>query len=202
MKHAIKALAGASLLAMTGTAHAADLSFAGGWPPNSAPTAKIEDYAKAVGEYTDGDVTVKVYPLSLLSFSEINAGLRDGIADVAGNLLAYFPSEFPTLNMLAEYSELVELEEYSGELSSLAFTGAIIEYVMNDCPACMDEMAAQNQVYLGASSTTSYALQCVVPLRLGRRPRGQALACCRGLLGALGGILRRDTGVDVGQRNA
>ncbi len=35
---------------------------------------------------------------------------------------------------------------------------------MNDCPACMDEMSAQNQVYLGASSTTSYVLQCAVPL--------------------------------------
>ncbi|WP_372614649.1 C4-dicarboxylate TRAP transporter substrate-binding protein [Aquicoccus sp.] len=165
MKMTIKTLlAGATVLAGAGAANAANLSFAGGWPPNSAPTAKIEDYAKAVEEYSDGDVTVRVFPLSLLSFSEINAGLRDGIADVAGNLLAYFPGEYPTLNMLAEFSELVELEEFAGELSSLAFTGAIMEYVMNDCPACMDEMSAQNQVYLGASSTTSYVLQCAVPL--------------------------------------
>lgn len=165
MKHTMKALAaGASMLAVSGGAQAADLSFAGGWPPNSAPTAKIEEYAKAVEEYSNGEVSVRVFPLSLLSFGEINAGLRDGIADVAGNLLAYFPAEYPTLNMLAEFSELVELEEYAGELSSLAFTGAIMEYVINDCPACMDEMSAQNQVYLGASSTTSYALQCAVPL--------------------------------------
>lgn len=157
-------LAGASMMAVASAANAADLSFAGGWPPNSAPTAKIEDYAKAANEYSNGDINIRVFPLSLLSFAEINAGLRDGIADVAGNLLAYFPSEFPTLNMLAEFSELVELEEFSGELSSLAFTGAIMEYVMNDCPACMDEMSAQNQVYLGASSTTSYVLQCAVPL--------------------------------------
>lgn len=165
MKHTVKTLVtGASMLAVAGAAQAADLSFAGGWPPNSAPTAKIEDYAKAVEDYSDGEVSVRVFPLSLLSFGEINAGLRDGIADVAGNLLAYFPAEYPTLNMLAEFSELVELEEYAGELSSLAFTGAIMDYVMNDCPACMDEMSAQNQVYLGASSTTSYALQCAVPL--------------------------------------
>lgn len=165
MKFKMKALlAGASMLAIASTGQAAELSFAGGWPPNSAPTAKIEEYAKAVEEYSNGDVSVRVFPLSLLSFGEINAGLRDGIADVAGNLLAYFPAEFPTLNMLAEFSELVELEEYAGELSSLAFTGAIMEYVMNDCPTCMEEMSAQNQVYLGSSSTTSYALQCVVPL--------------------------------------
>ncbi|MEY8838052.1 C4-dicarboxylate TRAP transporter substrate-binding protein, partial [Cribrihabitans sp. XS_ASV171] len=165
MKHRLKAIAaGASMLAMAAGAQAAELSFAGGWPPNSAPTAKIEDYAKAVEEYSNGEVTMRVFPLSLLSFAEINAGLRDGIADVAGNLLAYFPAEFPTLNMLAEFSELVELEEFSGEMSSVAFTGAIMEYVMNDCPACMDEMEAQNQVYLGAASTTSYVLQCAVPL--------------------------------------
>ena len=165
MKHAVKALvSGASMLAVAGAAQAAELSFAGGWPPNSAPTAKIEDYAKAVEDYSDGEVSVRVFPLSLLSFGEINAGLRDGIADVGGNLLAYFPAEYPTMNMLAEFSELVELEDYAGELSSLAFSGAIMDYVMNDCPTCMDEMSAQNQVYLGASSTTSYALQCAVPL--------------------------------------
>ncbi len=165
MNKTMKALvAGASMLAIAGAAQAAELSFAGGWPPNSAPTAKIEDYAKAVEEYSNGEVSVRVFPLSLLSFGEINAGLRDGIADVAGNLLAYFPAEYPTMNMLAEFSELVELEEFAGELSSLAFTGAITEYVMNECPACMEEMAAQNQVYLGSSSTTSYVLQCAVPL--------------------------------------
>ena len=165
MNKTMKAIcAGASMLAMASAAQATDLSFAGGWPPNSAPTAKFDEYAKAVAEYSNGDVSVRVFPLSLLSFAEINAGLRDGIADVAGNLLAYFPAEFPTLNMLAEFSELVELEEFSGELSSTAFSGAIMEYVMTDCPDCMSEMAAQNQVYLGASSTTSYALQCAVPL--------------------------------------
>ena len=165
MNKTMKAIcAGASMLALASAAQATDLSFAGGWPPNSAPTAKFDEYAKAVAEYSNGDVSVRVFPLSLLSFAEINAGLRDGIADVAGNLLAYFPAEFPTLNMLAEFSELVELEEFSGELSSTAFSGAIMDYVMTNCPDCMSEMAAQNQVYLGASSTTSYALQCAVPL--------------------------------------
>lgn len=156
--------AGVSMLAMAGAAQATELKFAGGWPPNSAPTAKFEEYANAVKEYSNGEVTVRVFPLSLLSFAEINAGLRDGIADVAGNLLAYFPAEFPTMNMVAEFSELVELEAFSGELSSLAFTGASMEYVFNNCPSCMSEMAAQNQVYLGGSTTTSYVLQCAVPL--------------------------------------
>ena len=165
MKHSIKAFfAGASLVAMTSAAQAQDLTFAGGWPPNSAPNAKLEEFAQAVEENTGGEVSVKVFPLSLLSFAEANAGVRDGIADMTANLMAYFPQEYSHFNMLAEFSELVELEEFSSEMSSIAFTGAITEYVMNSCPECEEQIKAQNQVYLGASSTTSYVLQCVVPL--------------------------------------
>lgn len=165
MKTALKGLlAGASTLVFAGALSAQQLTFAGGWPPGSSPTKMLEEYAKAIEEYTNGDVTMRVFPLSLLSFAEVNAGVRDGIADAAANLTAYFPAEFPNLNMLSEFSELVELEEFAGELSSTAFAGAITEYVMLNCPECQAEVAAQNQVYLGAGSTTSYVLQCMVPL--------------------------------------
>ncbi|MBB3994839.1 TRAP-type C4-dicarboxylate transport system substrate-binding protein [Sulfitobacter undariae] len=165
MRNSIKTmLAGVSMLATTGALHAQSLTFAGGWPPNSAPTAKLEEYAKAIEEYSDGEVTMKVFPLSLLSFAEVNSGVRDGIADTAANLTAYSPAEFPNLNMLSEFSELVELEAFSGELSSTAFAGAVSEHVMLNCGDCQTEVAAQNQVYLGSGSTTSYVLQCMVPL--------------------------------------
>ena len=59
----------------------------------------LEDYAKAIEEYTNGDVTMRVFPLSLLSFAEVNAGVRDGIADAAANLTAYFPAEVPNLRI-------------------------------------------------------------------------------------------------------
>lgn len=165
MKQTLKALmAGASMLTIAGTASAQDLTFAGGWPPGSAPTKMLENYAQTLEEYSNGEVTMKVFPLSLLSFAEVNAGVRDGIADAAANLTAYFPAEYPNLNMLSEFSELVELEEFSSETSSTAFAGALTEYVMLNCPDCQQEVSAQNQVYLGAASTTSYVLQCMVPL--------------------------------------
>ena len=165
MKRSLKtALIGATMLGMAGGANAADLTFAGGWPPNSSPTAALEDFAAAVGELSNGEISVRVFPLSLLNFAEANAGVRDGIADMTANLLAYFPAEFANFNMLAEFSELAELEEFAGELSSTAFAGANMEYVFQSCPACMDEINAQNQVYLGAASTTTYVLQCVVPV--------------------------------------
>ena len=158
------AIAGASLLAMVGTVFADDFNYAGGWPPNAAPTKAIEDFAVAVGEYSGGDVNIKVFPLSLLSFAESNEGLRDGIADLSVILTPYFPSEFPNMNMLSEFSQLAELDEFSGELASAAYAGATTEHVMTNCPDCQKEVSAQNQVFLGAASTTSYVLQCVVPL--------------------------------------
>ncbi len=165
MRTTIKGLlAGASMLTIAGSAYAQELTFAGGWPPGSAPTQMIEKYAKTLEGYSDGEVTMRVFPLSLLSFAESNAGVRDGIADVTGLLTAYFPAEYPNLNMLAEFSELVELEQFASETSSVAFAGAISEYVMLNCPDCQKEVAAQNQVYMGAGSTTSYVLQCMVPL--------------------------------------
>ena len=165
MKTSLKTiLAGATMLSMASAAQATDLSFAGGWPPNSSPTKMLEEYATAVNELSNGEINVRVFPLSLLSFAESNAGVRDGIADMTANLMAYFPAEYPNFNMLAEFSQLVELEEFAGEMSSTAFAGAITEYVINNCPACLGEVDAQNQIYLGAASTTSYVLQCAVPL--------------------------------------
>ena len=101
MKRSLKTvLAGATMLSMAHAAQAADLTFAGGWPPNSGPTGVLENFAAAVNEYTNGEVSVRVFPLSLLSFAEANAGVRDGIADMTANLLAYFPAEFANFNML------------------------------------------------------------------------------------------------------
>ena len=77
--------------------------------------------------------------------------------------------------MLAEFSELAELEEFAGELSSTAFAGASMEYVFQSCPACMAEIDAQNQVYLGAGSTTTYVLQCAVPLNTVADLRGKRI---------------------------
>lgn len=176
IKRSLKvSLMGATMLSMAGVAHAADLSFAGGWPPNSKPTGVLEEYAASVNELSDGEINVRIFPLSLLSFAEANAGVRDGIADLTANLMAYFPSEYPNFNMLAEFSQLVELEEFAGEMSSTAFSGAISEYVFQNCPACLEEVEAQNQVYLGASSTTSYVLQCAVPLYSAADLRGKRI---------------------------
>lgn len=157
-------VAGTSMLVTTGSADATTLRFASGWPPGAAPSQLLEEYAEALREQTGGDLTIRVFPLSLLNFAESNAGVRDGVADMTFNLMAYFPSDFPNINMASEFSQIAELEQFAGELSSTAFAGAITEFVMLHCPACMEEVAAQNQLFLGALSTTTYALQCMMPV--------------------------------------
>ncbi|NIZ62296.1 C4-dicarboxylate ABC transporter substrate-binding protein [Sedimentitalea sp. CY04] len=176
MKYTIKGLlTGASLLALAPAAFADQLNFAGGWPPNSRPNSVVEDYAAALSENSGGALTMKVFPQSLLSFGEANAGLRDGMADLAVTLTPYFPTEFPNMNMVSEFAELTELPEFSGELSSAAFAGAISEYVMTQCTECKSEAAAQNQVFMGASMTTSYVLQCVVPINSPEELKGKRI---------------------------
>jgi TRAP-type C4-dicarboxylate transport system substrate-binding protein len=165
MKHILKGLLlGTSALAVAGAASAQDLRFASGWPPNAAPTAMVEQFADRIEEFSGGDLTMEVYALSLLNFAEINAGVRDGIADAAVNITAYFPSEYPNFNMLNEYSVIVEQAEFYSDVSQLAYAGAMMEYIMLECQDCRAEVEEQNQIYLGAFASTTYALQCVVPL--------------------------------------
>lgn len=158
------ALFGGTMLALAGAAQADTLRYAGGWPPGSGPNGALENYAATLEGNSGGSLKMKVFPLTLLSFAESNAGLKDGIADLSTVLTPYFSAEFPTLNMVSEFSTLVELADYTSELSSLAFAAAVSEYVILNCPSCQEEVAKQNQVYMGAGMTTSYALQCTVPV--------------------------------------
>ncbi len=147
-------------------AHAAQaetLSYAGGWPSSAGANGALESYARAVEANSGGELKVKVYPLSLLNFAEANAGVKDGIADMATILTPYFAAEFPRLNMMAEASPMMGLEDFASPRSFMAFAGAMSELILTRCPGCLEEIAAQNQVFMGASATTSYILQCVTP---------------------------------------
>ncbi len=163
-------LAGASMLGLTSaamlgstlSADATTVRFANGLPPGSGPSMMLDRNTAATLEETG--LNVRQFHLTLLSLAEANAGIRDGVADMGWNLYAYFPSDFPANNMAAEFSQLVELEEFSGELQSLAFGAAITEYMLFHCPECVEELAAQEQVFLGAGMTTNYALQCMMPI--------------------------------------
>lgn len=154
----------ATTLCLGSTAMADTLSYAGGWPPSAGATKVLETYAEALGTATGGDLTMKVYPLSLLNFAEANEGVKDGLADMATILTPYFSAEYPHLNMLGEASPMMEKDAYASDKSFMAYSAALAEYVMLGCDDCQTEVAAQNQVYLGSAATTSYILQCMSPV--------------------------------------
>lgn len=148
---------------MSGTASAENLTHATGYPPNSIGSRAAETYAEALEEISGGDLTAKVYAGSLLSFQETAPGIRDGMADSGFVLLSYYPGEFPTANLAGELSMLVELEDVKPSHAGLAYVGALAEFVFQNCPECVEEFSAQNQVFTGASSSAGYMLLCNTP---------------------------------------
>ena len=149
------------LLSGASAADARQLNYASGYPDGSIGIEAAERWAEAVEKYSDGALSARVFPLSLLNFEEASAGVRDGIADSAFVLLPYFQSEYPHSNMLAEISMALELaEERTPGHEGLAYAGAMSEYIFNHCPECVDEFEAQNQLFLGGSASTAYHLVC------------------------------------------
>lgn len=155
----------AFFLMLLNTADARELRYALGTPPGTPGHEALEFYADKMGELSDGTLTVKVYPLSLLSFAEMSAGIRDGIADLGLILTPYHAGEFPSINLLAESSMLLTLEEQLQKgKEGVAFGAALSEFMMFGCDECIEQFERQNQVYLGHAAGTTYGLMCDEPV--------------------------------------
>lgn len=152
-------VAAAGLL-LAGTASAKTISHATGYPPGSIGAKAADSFAEALEDISGGDMSAKVYAGSLLSFLETAPGIRDGLADSGFVLLSYYASEFPVSNLAGELSMLVSLEDVPPSHSGLAYVGALADFVFNHCDECVEEFAAQNQVFTGASSSSDYMLLC------------------------------------------
>lgn len=159
------ALALSAGLLLAAPAAADQLRYAIGHPPSSYLIAGGEAFAETMAEETGGEVTVKVFPLSLLSMAETSGGLREGIADIGAVMSSYFPSDFPHTNLIMENSMILQTfgPEIEG-LEGLVFSAAMTEYIMKHCPECLEEFAAQNQVFTGGAGTPGYALNCTAPV--------------------------------------
>ena len=154
------ALLALAVMTLTMPAQARSLSYATGYPPNSIGANAAMKYASALERISDGALKAKVYPMSLLSFSEAAPGIRDGMADSGFVLFSYFPAEFPNTNLVAELTMLLELDDVAPGKAGLAYVGAMSEYIFQHCPECVQEFAAQNQVFTGASASAPYMLLC------------------------------------------
>ena len=142
-------------------ASAQSLTWASGWPAGGFIPNAVDKAALYITENTD--LKVKHFPLSLLSFPETLAGVRDSVADIGYVLMPYFPAEFSESNMATDLTMLATSGAKT-DVPGLAMAGALAEYIMLNCPECQDEFSAQNQVYLAGGATTEYRVQCDRPV--------------------------------------
>ena len=146
-------------------ADARTLSYAIGYPSGTDSAKAAQNYADRVEKFSGGELTVKVFPLSLLNFAETSAGVRDGMADIGYLLSAYFPSEYSHTNLLAEAAMQLQLfgDEIAGK-EGTAYIGALAEFIFFHCEKCNDEFQSQNQVFTGIASSSNYMLNCSEPV--------------------------------------
>src|SRR5690625_3408122 len=159
-RFALAVLAIVSFNLLLTTADARQLRYVTGHPPNSDGHHGAETYANFVKERSKGELTVRVFPMSLLSYAETSDGLRDGIADIGMVLGPYFPSHYPRLNMLSDASMLLAFNDKAKDKEGLSYSGGLAEFVFFHCPGCQQEFAEQNQVFTGVSGSSRYGLVC------------------------------------------
>lgn len=153
----IATVAGLALATAAGTASARELRFVVGNLETYTGFQPMVNFAKALKERAG--VEAKVYSQSLLKFAETPGGLRDGIVDAGFVVTPYKPAEFSEVNLVANMSMLVTVGTPT-ENTGAAINGATMEYVLLNCPDCVSQFKAENQVYLAGGATTPYALNC------------------------------------------
>lgn len=158
------ALAAPAALFPAAPAGAETLKVAVGYPPGTAGDRTYQAFAEDLAARTGGKLDAKVYPMNLLSFAEALSGVRDGIGDLTLIATPYFLSELPRTNFVMELVALGELEAPDPLTGSKALIGAMSEYILTECETCRAEFAAQNQIFLAASSGTRNTLICTRPV--------------------------------------
>lgn len=154
-------IAGMMLAAGLGvsSASAENLRYAHGWPAQSALGFAAAPLGEILEAHSNGALSATVYPGNLLSMAELPSGLRDGIADVGGVVPIFAPSDYPITNMLADVAMLYEVQE-AGHRIGFAFVGALMDFIINDCPECVDEFAQMNQLFTAGVYAPRYLLMC------------------------------------------
>jgi len=130
-------------------ADARELKVGVGLPPSSVGHYGMEVFAKTIKEKTNGELEVKIFPLSLLNITQMYGGIRDGVVDAGFFLPPIFPSELPETQLVIDLAML--------GTNSFAMAGAVTEYMFS-CSECLSERLKANHIYLGSASTGPYAI--------------------------------------------
>ncbi len=155
-------------------AYADTLRYAVGFP-SGAPIEAAKEYANAVKEFTNNKHRVRIFELSLLNHSEMKEGVSKGLADIGYLLTTYSPSDYPFSNMGADMSMSVALNDRISQKEGFAYSGAMLEYIMLNCPECQGEFKKNNQVYTGVVSTPSYVMFCNNPVNTVEQLKGKRI---------------------------
>lgn len=146
------------------------LKLSSGFPPGAVPPLAYQTVADWLA--ANSDFRAEVFSLSLLSLQETAAGIRDGITDAGYVLTPYAPAEFSEMNLAADMSMLVA----SGtDVPNMAMSAAVLEYVLLNCPECLEEFATQNQLFLASGASTAYSLVCREPIATLADVQGKAI---------------------------
>lgn len=137
-------------------ANAETLNAAVGLGPKNSTVISYQKFADYVAEHSD--LEIKVFSMSLLNLKETPPGIRDGLADLGFVLPVYFPAEYSESNLAANLS-MLSTSGTQVDAPGAAMAGAMTEYILN-CPDCLDEYKAQNQVYLGSVASAPYVMLC------------------------------------------
>lgn len=156
-------------------AHSTELSYALGFPPNSAADDAAKTFASKLSEATGGDIRVRNFELSLLNLAEMSDGIRDGIADIGNVLTPYFPRQYPHANMAAELTMLLALDSRAVGRQGMAYSGAMGEFLLLHCDDCTQDFIRQGQIYLPMGATPEYQLLCTQPIVTPADLRGKRL---------------------------
>ncbi len=141
---------GASLLlGGVSSVQARELKLAVGLPPSHATNQGLEVFAKTLKEKTNGELEVKTFALSLLSLTQMLAGVRDGVVDIGYVAVPLFPADLPEVQLPVDLAML--------GVNGYAMAGAMTEYNFT-CQECLAERLKQNNVYLGSASTATYMI--------------------------------------------
>ena len=159
--------AAAALLA--GPASAAELIY-GSWTParEYQNRSVMPGMFKSIEDKTNGAVKWKlVAGGQLVDGKTTFTGVKDGLIQAGLAIPTYVPNTVPALFMI--YSTVV-----LGHNDVVAATGRRTRDHVFQLPRCLDEIKKLNAISLGGWTSSAYLLNCTTPVKIPRRPEGQA----------------------------
>ena len=139
----------------TGDAHAqVNFVFGNYSPPAATLNAKgIIPWLEEIEKRSGGAINTEfIGGGSVVTTKTGLTAMRDGLVDGAFLSTIYLPAETPVTSIFVDLGANLS--------NTMAASGALIETMMFDCAACLDEMKAWNVQPLGSWSTPGYDLLC------------------------------------------